>query len=46
MNFSVDPCQDFFQFTCGRFLEESRIADDKVFGKRKGIFEFKLNFFF
>ena len=29
LNQSVDPCEDFFQFTCGSFLNNARIGDDE-----------------
>uniref|UniRef100_A0A8D9BV62 Neprilysin-11 n=1 Tax=Cacopsylla melanoneura TaxID=428564 RepID=A0A8D9BV62_9HEMI len=29
MNNTVNPCDDFYRFTCGRFLEETIIPDDK-----------------
>ena len=25
---SVDPCEDFFEFTCGTWLKKNRIPDD------------------
>jgi len=30
MNSNIDPCEDFYQFTCGKFLEETLIPDDKA----------------
>ena len=29
MNESADPCEDFSQFSCGRFFKETIIPDDK-----------------
>jgi len=28
---TVDPCEDFYQFTCGTWLKTSRIPDDGEF---------------
>ena len=30
MNLSVDPCEDFNQFTCGAFIASRRIPDDQT----------------
>lgn len=29
MDDTVDPCDDFYQFTCGKFLKKTNIPDDK-----------------
>nr|AWI63381.1 neprilysin-11-like isoform X4 [Sogatella furcifera] len=29
MDRKVDPCDNFYEFACGKFVEESRIPDDK-----------------
>lgn len=30
MNLDVDPCQDFYEFSCGRFVKETFISDEKT----------------
>jgi membrane metallo-endopeptidase-like protein 1 len=29
MDQTVDPCEDFYQFSCGSFLKEVRIPDEQ-----------------
>ena len=30
MDTRVDPCQDFYSFACGGYIEKNRIPDDKT----------------
>lgn len=36
MNLTADPCEDFFQFTCGGYVEKTRLDDDTL---RAGTFD-------
>ncbi len=29
MNTSVDPCENFFEFSCGGFIEKIRLSQDQ-----------------
>ncbi|KAG5671202.1 hypothetical protein PVAND_001411 [Polypedilum vanderplanki] len=31
MDQTVDPCDDFYKFSCGQFLENTKIPDEKIF---------------
>lgn len=37
MDLTVDPCDNFYEFTCGGFINRTRLADDQLgtstFGK-------------
>lgn len=30
VNFSADPCEDFFEFSCGNFLHKTRLEDNQI----------------
>lgn len=30
MNFSVNPCDDFYEFACGRFVREKQVPLEKT----------------
>lgn len=29
MNMSVDPCEDFYEYSCGKFISNSVISEDQ-----------------
>jgi neprilysin len=31
MDVTVDPCEDFYKFSCGQFLDNTRIPEDKIY---------------
>ncbi len=44
MDRTVDPCEDFYQFTCGSFLNTKRIKEDETKINEFSILRDKLSF--